>query len=50
MVTPVVVRLAASPHDREDAVRAAGALLVQAGFASPAYIDSLTRSGRLRVD
>ena len=42
--TPVEVRLGASPHDREDAVRAAGALLVQAGFVRPGYVDSLLLS------
>ncbi|WP_311223070.1 MULTISPECIES: phosphoenolpyruvate--protein phosphotransferase [unclassified Acidovorax] len=38
---PVEVRLGASPHNREDAVRAAGALLAQAGHIQPAYVDSL---------
>lgn len=38
---PVEVRLGAAPHNREDAVRAAGALLAQAGHAQPAYTDSL---------
>ncbi|XAH23904.1 phosphoenolpyruvate--protein phosphotransferase [Xylophilus sp. GW821-FHT01B05] len=46
MVTPVEVRLAAAPIDRDDAVRAAGALLVQAGFAAPAYVESLLRRER----
>lgn len=38
---PVEVRLGASPHNREDAVRAAGALLAQAGHIHPSYVDSL---------
>ncbi|GAA6120626.1 phosphoenolpyruvate--protein phosphotransferase [Acidovorax sp. FG27] len=38
---PVEVRLGAAPHNREDAVRAAGALLAQAGHIQPAYVDSL---------
>jgi phosphocarrier protein FPr len=38
---PVEVRLGAAPHNREDAVRAAGALLAQAGHIHPAYVDSL---------
>ena len=37
----VEVRLGAAPHNREDAVRAAGALLAQAGHIQPAYVDSL---------
>ncbi|RYX96129.1 MAG: phosphoenolpyruvate--protein phosphotransferase [Comamonadaceae bacterium] len=41
MTIPVEVRLGAAPHNREDAVRAAGALLAQAGHVQPAYIDSL---------
>ncbi len=41
MSIPVEVRLGAAPHSREDAVRAAGALLVQAGHAQHAYVDSL---------
>lgn len=45
--TPVEVRLGASPHDREDAVRAAGALLVQAGFVRPGYVDSLLQRERV---
>ncbi|KAF1021538.1 MAG: Phosphoenolpyruvate-protein phosphotransferase [Paracidovorax wautersii] len=45
--TPVEVRLGAAPHDREDAVRAAGGLLVQAGFALPAYVDSLLQRERV---
>ena len=47
MPIPVEVRLAAAPHDREEAVRAAGAMLVQAGFAQPAYVDSLLRRERV---
>ncbi|CAM3442218.1 phosphoenolpyruvate--protein phosphotransferase [Paracidovorax anthurii] len=38
---PVEVRLGAAPHNREDAVRAAGALLAQAGHIQPAYVESL---------
>lgn len=38
---PVEVRLGAVPHNREDAVRAAGALLAQAGHIELAYVDSL---------
>lgn len=41
MSIPVEVRLGAAPHNREDAVRAAGSLLAQAGHVQPAYIDSL---------
>ncbi|PZQ02833.1 MAG: phosphoenolpyruvate--protein phosphotransferase [Variovorax paradoxus] len=41
--TPVEVRLAASPADRDDAVRSAGALLVQAGFCDAGYVASLLR-------
>ena len=40
---PVEVRLGAAPRDREDAVRRAGALLVEAGHADAAYVDSLLR-------
>ncbi|WP_415205634.1 phosphoenolpyruvate--protein phosphotransferase [Pseudorhodoferax sp.] len=42
-LTPVEVRLAARPADRDDAVRSAGALLVQAGFCDAGYVDSLLR-------
>lgn len=38
---PVEVRLGAAPHNREDAVRAAGALLAEAGHIHPAYVDSM---------
>ena len=41
MSIPVEVRLGAAPHNREDAVRAAGAVLAQAGHVHPAYVDSL---------
>ena len=41
MSIPVEVRLGAAPHNREDAVRAAGALLAQAGHVEAAYVDSL---------
>nr|WP_286198000.1 phosphoenolpyruvate--protein phosphotransferase [Variovorax boronicumulans] len=37
------VRLAARPADRDDAVRSAGALLVQAGFCDAGYVASLLR-------
>ncbi|WP_119155324.1 phosphoenolpyruvate--protein phosphotransferase [Caldimonas tepidiphila] len=47
MSIPVEVRLGAVPHDREDAVRVAGALLVQAGFAQPAYVESLLQRERV---
>lgn len=43
MDLPVQVQLAATVADREAAIRAAGALLVQAGFCDPAYADSLLR-------
>lgn len=45
--TPVEVRLGASPHSKEDAIRAAGGLLVESGFAKPAYIDSLLQRERV---
>ena len=47
MPIPVEVRLGAAPHNREDAVRAAGALLAQAGHALPAYVDSLLQREKL---
>lgn len=47
MPIPVEVRLGADPHNREDAVRAAGALLAQAGHALPAYVDSLLQREKL---
>ncbi len=47
MNTPIEVRLGAAPHSREDAVRAAGALLVQSGFCQPAYVDSLLQRERV---
>ena len=49
MPTPVEVKLAAAPHHREDAVRAAGALLVQAGFAQAPYVDSLLQRERVHT-
>lgn len=47
MPIPVEVRLGAAPHNREDAVRAAGALLAQAGHVLPAYVDSLLQREKL---
>ena len=47
MSTPVEVKLASAPHNRDDAVRAAGALLVQAGFCQPPYVDSLLQRERV---
>ena len=41
MTIPVEVRLGAAPHNREDAVRAAGALLAEAGHTEAAYTNSL---------
>ena len=43
MSIPVEVRLAAAPRNREEAVRAAGAVLAEAGHADAAYTDSLLR-------
>lgn len=43
MDIPVQVQLGAVVADRDSAIRAAGALLVQAGFCDPAYADSLLR-------
>ena len=47
MPISVEVRLGAAPHNREDAVRAAGALLAQAGHVLPAYVDSLLQREKL---
>jgi len=47
MPISVEVRLGADPHNREDAVRAAGAMLAQAGHAQPAYVDSLLQREKL---
>lgn len=47
MAIQVEVRLGAAPHNREDAVRAAGALLTQAGHVLPAYVDSLLQREKL---
>ena len=47
MAIQVEVRLGAAPHNREDAVRAAGALLAQAGHVLPAYVDSLLQREKL---
>lgn len=47
MPIQVEVRLGAAPHNREDAVRAAGALLAQAGHVLPAYVDSLLQREKL---
>ena len=41
MTIPVEVRLGAAPHNREDAVRAAGELLAEAGHTEAAYTNSL---------
>jgi len=41
--TPVEVQLAAAPQNRDDAVRAAGSLLIQAGFAADGFTDSLLK-------
>ncbi|GAA1766406.1 PTS sugar transporter subunit IIA [Agromyces humatus] len=35
------VRLAARAADRDDAIRAAGAILVEAGAVEPAYVDAM---------
>lgn len=35
------VRLAAEAVDRDDAIRAAGAILVEAGAVEPAYVDAM---------
>ena len=35
------VRLARTAADRDDAIRAAGAILVEAGAVDPAYVDSM---------
>lgn len=47
MLTPVDVQLAATPHTRDEAVRQAGARLVQAGFAQPPYVESLLQREQL---
>jgi multiphosphoryl transfer protein len=47
MSTPVDVTLAASATNREAAIRAAGAMLVQAGHCAPAFVDSLLRREQL---
>src|SRR5450830_158914 len=47
MPISVEVRLGADPHNREDAVRAAGAMLAQAGHVLPAYVDSLLQREKL---
>jgi len=47
MPISVEVRLGAAPHNREDAVRAAGALLAQTGHVLPAYVDSLLQREKL---
>jgi phosphoenolpyruvate-protein phosphotransferase len=44
---PVEVRLGAAPYDRDDAVRAAGEVLVQSGFAQAAYVESLLQRERV---
>lgn len=47
MPISVEVRLGADPHNREDAVRAAGAMLAQSGHVLPAYVDSLLQREKL---
>ncbi|MDO5056279.1 MAG: phosphoenolpyruvate--protein phosphotransferase [Lautropia sp.] len=42
-ITPVEVQLAAAPADRDSAVRAAGELLIKAGFAQDTFTDSLLK-------
>lgn len=42
-ITPVEVQLAAAPADRDSAVRAAGELLIKAGFAQDTFTESLLK-------
>ena len=42
-ITPVEVQLGAAPQTRDDAVRAAGSLLIEAGFAEDGFTDSLLK-------
>ena len=42
-ITPVEVQLGAAPQTRDDAVRAAGSLLIEAGFAADGFTDSLLK-------
>ena len=42
-ITPVEVQLGAAPQTRDDAVRAAGSLLIKAGFAADGFTDSLLK-------
>ncbi|MDO4636295.1 MAG: phosphoenolpyruvate--protein phosphotransferase [Lautropia sp.] len=44
--TPVEVQLAATPRTRDDAVRAAGELLIKSGFAADGFTDSLLKRER----
>ncbi|WP_281884949.1 PTS sugar transporter subunit IIA [Agromyces rhizosphaerae] len=41
VLSPGNVRLAAAPADREEAIRAAGGVLVEAGAVTPAYVDAM---------
>jgi phosphocarrier protein FPr len=40
-LSPSAVRLGAQPRDKHDAIRQVGALLVDAGYIEPGYVDSL---------
>ena len=42
-ITPVEVQLGAAPQTRDDAVRAAGSLLIEAGVAADGFTDSLLK-------
>lgn len=41
VITPALIALGAAPRTKQEAIRAAGALLVQAGCVDAAYVDSL---------
>ncbi|BDZ63859.1 PTS sugar transporter subunit IIA [Agromyces mangrovi Wang et al. 2018] len=41
VLSPGNVRLAAAPAGREEAIRAAGGILVEAGAVTPAYVDAM---------
>lgn len=43
LISPGLVRLGATPRNREDAIRQAGQMLVAAGAIEPGYIDSMMR-------